>query len=117
MTFTTTTESNWKDLLRDIGIAEKFISDSLIGSLLQHGFNAQQLTEDSMGEIVEAESMEAAAVNFTKSTAEINDLQHFLPAAINWQTAWEQLSKTEGYSVHPTGLANFWVVLKPDANR
>jgi hypothetical protein len=108
----TPSDSDWEETLTAIGVDASFISRTLISALEDQGLTDTTLNYESFGGIVEAGDQLAAGIEFAQESSHLHALQDLLIPAVDWQRAWEELAKIEGYTIIPTHLPTYWAVFR-----
>lgn len=102
------TQSKFSDWRTELIRTE--ITDELISALNQHDIRLAEMTEQSFQGCYLGQNESEAGKTVARDMAALNMLQAFLEPAINWEQAWQNLSRAEGYILLPTPTRNTWAL-------
>lgn len=89
--------SSWKHVLTSCGVKEEHVTEELVSKLCQHRFSPNTFNEESFFGYHQGDNEKEIGVSIAKEYASLNGLQWFLEDAIDWEKAWRQLGKHEGW--------------------
>ena len=110
----TTTETNtfsaWLEALKDIQVTETDATEELINFLAANDFTSETINDDCFKGYFNGNSESEAGKEAAKSIADLHSRQEFLATSIDWDRAWHNLKKGDGYVLARTDRRGVWAL-------